>query len=327
MTYQNKQICVLVQTCDAYSHFWNGWYKMFDRFWDFDLDWQIYFCNEEVDLPFKDERIKQIKTGKSKQYWGTESREWLPTFGGPKQIDEGWSDRLLHMLKSVDTKYILYFQEDQWPKFKIDKVLFSDLASFCQSYDVSALKLHRINRLDQTQRLETDIYIKNKKLIQWGSESEWLVSHQPTIWNREFLIDLTIKGEGFRDNEYAATERLKEKYKDNFPKIYSYNHDWFYERSASSGGNWVEPVAWEFDEVQNEMVKEETYNLIRPVHNPKSTGLKLSLVTSCFNAEHFINELADTVISQSYDNWEWIVADDFSDDNTFQKLLELQQLL
>ena len=186
MTYQNKQICVLVQTCDAYSHFWNGWYKMFDRFWDFDLDWQIYFCNEEVDLPFKDERIKQIKTGKSKQYWGTESREWLPTFGGPKQIDEGWSDRLLHMLKSVDTKYILYFQEDQWPKFKIDKVLFSDLASFCQSYDVSALKLHRINRLDQTQRLETDIYIKNKKLIQWGSESEWLVSHQPTIWNREF---------------------------------------------------------------------------------------------------------------------------------------------
>ena len=324
MTYQNKQICVLVQTCDAYSHFWNGWYKMFDRFWDFNLDWQIYFCNEEVDLPFNDERIKQIKTGKSKQYLGTESREWLPTFGGPKQIDEGWSDRLLHMLKSVDTKYILYFQEDQWPKFKIDKELFSDLASFCQSYDVSALKLHRINRLDQTQRLETDIYIKNKKLIQWGSESEWLVSHQPTIWNREFLIDLTIKGEGFRDNEYAATERLKEKYKDNFPKIYSYNHDWFYERSASSGGNWVEPVAWEFDEVQNEMVKEETYNLIRPAHNPKSTGLKLSLVTSCFNAEHFINELADTVINQSYDNWEWIVADDFSDDNTFQKLIELQ---
>ena len=35
---------------------------MFDRFWDFNLDWQIYFCNEEVDLPFKDERIKPKKT-------------------------------------------------------------------------------------------------------------------------------------------------------------------------------------------------------------------------------------------------------------------------
>lgn len=324
MTYQKNKIDILVQTCDAYSHFWDGWYKMFDRFWDFELDWQIYFCNEEVDLPFNDDRIKQIKTGKSKQYMGVEEREWLPTFGGPKQVDEGWSDRLLTMLNSVDSDYILYFQEDQWPKFKIDKDLFYDLGNFCYAYDVGALKLHRINRFDDIQRKETDIYVKNKKLIQWTEDSEWIVSHQPTIWKRELLIDINIKGEGFRDNEYSATERLKEKYKDNFPKIYSYNHDWFYERSASTAGNWVEPVAWEFDEVQNEIVKEKNYKLIRPKHDVISKGLKLSLVTSCFNAEHFLDELAESVITQSYDNWEWIVADDFSDDNTFQKLLELQ---
>ena len=70
MTYRKNKIDVLVQTCDAYSHFWNGWYKMFDRFWAFDLDWQIYFCNEEIDFPYDDPRIKQIKTGKSKQYMG-----------------------------------------------------------------------------------------------------------------------------------------------------------------------------------------------------------------------------------------------------------------
>ena len=319
-----QKISVIVQTCDAYAHFWDGWYKMFDRFWDFDLGWQIYFCNEEIDFPYNDSRIKQIKTGKSKQYWGVEEREWLPTYGLKKQIDEGWSDRLIKILESVDTDYVLYFQEDQWPKFKIDKDLFFDLASFCYSYDVGALKLHRINRFDTDEREKTDIFIKNKRLIKWNSDNEWLVSHQPTIWKRKLLLDITIKGENFRDNEFAGTERLRNQYKENFPKIYSYNHDWFYERSASSAGNWVEPVAWEFDEVQNEIKREQSFDLIRKTHIPKSKGLKLSLVTSCFNAEHFIDELAETVISQSYDNWEWVVADDFSDDNTFQKLLELQ---
>ena len=320
------KVSVLVQTCDNYSHFWEGWYVMFNRFWDFDLDWQIYFCNEELDFPYKDDRIIQLKTGKSKQYWGVEEREWIKDwYGKPKQIDEGWSDRLIYMLENVDTDYIFYMQEDQWPKFKVDKELFSDLASFCYSYDVGALKMHRVIRLDNVvPKNETDIYIRDKRLIQWGPENDWLVSHQPTLWKRELLLDLQIKGEGFRDNEYAGTDRLREKYKDNFPKIYSYNHDWFYERSAASRGNWVEPVQWEFDEVKNEIQVEKKYNLVKPIHESKSEGLKLSLVTSCYNAEKFIDELADTVISQSYDNWEWIVGDDFSSDGTFRKLLDLQ---
>ena len=71
------KVSVLVQTCDNYSHFWEGRYVMFNRFWDFDLDWQIYFCNEELDFPYKDDRIIQLKTGKSKQYWGVEEREWI----------------------------------------------------------------------------------------------------------------------------------------------------------------------------------------------------------------------------------------------------------
>ncbi len=35
---------------------------------------------------------------------GTEERDWLPTYGGPKQIDEGWSDRLITSLNSVQNK-------------------------------------------------------------------------------------------------------------------------------------------------------------------------------------------------------------------------------
>jgi autotransporter strand-loop-strand O-heptosyltransferase len=43
---------------------------------------------------------------------------------------------------------------------------------------------------------------------------------------------------------------------------------------------------------------------------------KLSFVTSCYNAEAYLEELADSVFFQNYDHWEWILADDFSVDNT-----------
>ena len=81
---------------------------MFDHFEFLDLGWPIYFCNEEIELPFNDERVIQTLTGKSKKYMGIEERDWLPPYGGPKQVDEGWSDRLIANLNSVDTKYVLY---------------------------------------------------------------------------------------------------------------------------------------------------------------------------------------------------------------------------
>lgn len=52
--------------------------------------------------------------------------------------------------------------------------------------------------------------------------------------------------------------------------------------------------------------------------------MKLSIVTSFFNCEKYIDELSESIISQSYKNWEWIVCDDFSTDGTKQKLIELQ---
>ena len=52
---------------------------------------------------------------------------------------------------------------------------------------------------------------------------------------------------------------------------------------------------------------------------------KLSLVTSCYNAETYLEELADSVFFQNYDHWEWILADDFSVDNTRTLMEELKR--
>ena len=54
-------------------------------------------------------------------------------------------------------------------------------------------------------------------------------------------------------------------------------------------------------------------------------NFKLSLVSSCYNSENFLDELAISVFDQNYHDWEWILADDFSEDNTQEKLNELSQ--
>jgi len=53
--------------------------------------------------------------------------------------------------------------------------------------------------------------------------------------------------------------------------------------------------------------------------------MKLSIVTSYYNCEKYIEEQSSSILSQSYENWEWVIADDFSEDNTKQKLIELQK--
>ena len=55
----------------------------------------------------------------------------------------------------------------------------------------------------------------------------------------------------------------------------------------------------------------------------ETTKPKVSFVTTFFNAEKYIDDLANSVLDQTLLNWEWIVTDDFSDDHTKEKVLEL----
>ena len=111
-----SNICYFVHTCDDYQQFWNGWHVSFQKFWPKELDWNVYFVNEEIDCPYDD--VTQIKTFKSKKEWIEETREVdsqgnpLPTKGSMKQFDHGWSDRLIMALDNIDEEYLLYVQED-----------------------------------------------------------------------------------------------------------------------------------------------------------------------------------------------------------------------
>lgn len=42
----------------------------------------------------------------------------------------------------------------------------------------------------------------------------------------------------------------------------------------------------------------------------------VSIITPSYNSEEFIEETIQCVLSQTYENWEWLITDDLSRDNT-----------
>lgn len=62
------------------------------------------------------------------------------------------------------------------------------------------------------------------------------------------------------------------------------------------------------------------YHLIENNYIKKPT---VSFVTSFYNAEKYIDDLYPTILNQTLTDWEWLITDDFSTDNTKEKLMEL----
>ncbi|WP_419869713.1 glycosyltransferase family 2 protein [Chryseobacterium sp. CT-SW4] len=46
----------------------------------------------------------------------------------------------------------------------------------------------------------------------------------------------------------------------------------------------------------------------------------VSIITPCYNSSDFIEETIQSVLNQTYDNWEWLITDDLSTDNTVEIL-------
>lgn len=53
---------------------------------------------------------------------------------------------------------------------------------------------------------------------------------------------------------------------------------------------------------------------------------KVSIVTPVFNGEKYITRLINSIENQTYKNWEWIVVDDHSTDNTRRILRDFQEM-
>jgi hypothetical protein len=135
-------------------------------------------------------------------YFGTDTEfHGKHDFGQFKVLYSGageWSDRLVTLLNKIETKYVLYAQEDHWP-VKTPP----DLDKMMQKVDkYGLLRLH----LAENHRYYTTFEHENTRFF--DLKSKYLVSHQPSIWDRKFLMECVSYAETPWINEYEGTKRL-----------------------------------------------------------------------------------------------------------------------
>lgn len=154
------------------------------------------------------------------KYVGTDTRDHLPhEFNDfqPLYSDVGeWSDRLARLLQQIPTEYVLYAQEDHWPT-KTPPDL-AELMQIVTQNDILRLQISSINDYYTLQRRGNLHFFKQK--------SKYLVSHQPSIWRKSFLLECLHPGETPWVNEYEGTKRLNKDPKIT-GKIAIYPLDWY----------------------------------------------------------------------------------------------------
>jgi hypothetical protein len=180
---QSHIFAVLVHTCDRYQFLYPGFHYFFSKHWDFNTRCNYYFATEElaVDLP----KFNNIKSGKGE-----------------------WADRLRYLLQNViQEQYIIYFQEDMWLTRPVSSSFFNQLFDLITQQQWKQIKLTSSD-VYRTEPTSHFIYGFNIAKLD-NAASGFLMSHQVTIWDKDFLIAQLHKGEHPWRNERRGTKRLK----------------------------------------------------------------------------------------------------------------------
>lgn len=199
--------CIVIQTCDKYQPAWENLFWSFNKYWDFEIPWKIYFCNEEVDCKFKNDRFIQIKCGKNNHY-----------------------EILKIILEKIDHKYIFYMLEDFWPTATIKKNIFMGLFSIFRSENWDSLKLCCIHP-NRYSLENTNFIFYGKKILKFSDGSEWRFNQQSSFWKTDVLKNIIVKN--FLEEKIKTSlgfeKDTDKEYRKKYPvsKDYIYNLFWY----------------------------------------------------------------------------------------------------
>lgn len=192
-------LSLLIHTFDQYRKYWDGWVDG--------------YCRNGVNYSGGDYLI----------FWGTdiEPPKEQKTIGNVLLSGKGeWSDRLIKLVHQIPTDFIFYCQEDMWPCAKHPDL--TPLMEFIIKNDIYRLQISPVVQF-------YSLYGSNIPLF-FHYKSKYLVSHQPSIWRKDFLLKCLAPNEDPWKNEYEGTKRL------NHPeitgKIAIYPHNWFTHESV-----------------------------------------------------------------------------------------------
>lgn len=177
------EVALMVHSCDRYTFLNKGFQIFFEKNWDVSANCNYYFATEELDYSFAS--FQNIRSGKGE-----------------------WADRLALLLREkIREKYILYFQEDMWLSSPTSAGFFNQIFELTEKNDWQQVKLHSS---DAYITHPGSLFVEGFNIASLNNvQSQFLMSHQVTLWNKDFLLAQLLKKEHPWRNERRATKRLK----------------------------------------------------------------------------------------------------------------------
>jgi hypothetical protein len=148
------------------------------------------------------------------------------SFAGVRQRPTGpgdWASRSLRGLNALDVRNVFYMQEDFWPISRIPRKEFDDLYRCFVSNRMDALRLAPVSELYRLQVVEPQE--GHRRLYRFARDSAYLVSHQSSMWRKDFFVSCLKQGESPWENERRGTDRLKARKTE--PRIYLADMVWY----------------------------------------------------------------------------------------------------
>lgn len=165
----NSLISIIVNSCDAFADCWKPFIHSIKKEWS-DCPWPVYIIsnNKEIDTP---EGIKFLKVGEDRKF----------------------ASNLKKALSSIDSKYIIYLQEDYFLNRKVNQKAIESHIEYCIQHDVDYM---RLGMPFIKGDVENTIYSTNKLT------DKYALCLQAAIWKKETLESLLFDGWSGWDFEY-----------------------------------------------------------------------------------------------------------------------------
>jgi len=197
-------ISVLVQTCDKYEKYWQGFFYYMDIFWDKKINCPIYFCNENKKVITNNSKVFNINTGK-----GT------------------FVQNLKFALGEIKTKYIFYMLEDFWPIRNFDVDLFNSLYNLIEKNEIQSLQVSPITNYYSLEK--THLKLNESFLMKFKKTSDWIFNFQSRFWEKEILANSLCEPE-ISESLVSSAITVEKKINENFDRdidCYLYQHFWY----------------------------------------------------------------------------------------------------
>lgn len=146
---------VVVQTCDKYSRFWDGFFRFMSKHWDPAIDAQIFFCNEEC-RPELPRGFHHMPTGRG-----------------------SFTQNLRYVLNRVGQENVFYMLEDFWPIAPMGSTLFDGMFRSFSELDLDAYQVSSYLPYYSLEVTDESCVFRFKR------DSDWIFNFQARFWKTE----------------------------------------------------------------------------------------------------------------------------------------------